>query len=141
MRYISLLALSAALLLAACGQQAPATGGTASSGGTVASSAVGLSIEEGLRALETTQLTAIETAIDQNDVAAAKTGVEAFDEGWDAVEDGVKDASPEAYEAIEGAMETMEDAIVRADTLNAADAKAATAEVRKQIDDFIATLR
>lgn len=143
-----------ALLLAACGQpattNAPATNdattSAAASAAATTASAAGAevdtaAIQTGLTALATTAINEIDAAIDNNDRAAAQAAFEAFDEGWVQIEDGVKDQSADAYKAIEDAMGEVEDAVVRADTLNATDAKAATAALRTQIETFLNTLQ
>ena len=113
------------LILAACGQ-APSTANP---------------LQSGLTNLATTNLAEIDAAVDKNDREAAQAAFEEFHEGWEAVEDGVKDVSADSYQAIEEAMEQVKDAVVRDDTLNAVDAKAATAALRQEIETFASTLK
>lgn len=154
---LRLLLLSGALVLAACGQApadtaAPAASTAAAPAASVApaASAAGASsaavstdpaaLKTGLDEMATAELGAIDSAIDTGDVAAAQAAFNEFDESWEAIEDGVKAVSPDSYKQIEEAIEAVEDAVVRTQTPTAADVKAATAELRTQLQQFTATL-
>ncbi len=150
---IRMLVILSMLLLVACGQT-PAT--TAPAGGAVASTGAGsasattasessaattnAALGSSLTSLATTNIAAIDAAVDKNDAAAAKAAFEEFHEGWEAVEDGVRDVSADRYKAIEDAMEAVEDAVVRASTLSATEEKAATAQLRTEIEGFVSTV-
>jgi len=97
-------------------------------------------VKAGLTRLANEVLGTIDTAIDRQDVAAARAGWEAFDAGWGAIEDGVRERSKDSYRAIEVAMDEVEDAVVRTEQPVASDVKAKTSALRSQIEQFINTL-
>jgi hypothetical protein len=97
-------------------------------------------LKAGLTRLATARLDAIDAAIDQQDLATARAGWEAFDAGWGAIEDGVRERSTESYRAIEAAMNEVEDAVVRTEQPVAADVKAKTSALRSQIEQFVNTI-
>ncbi len=74
------------------------------------------------------------------DKEQAKVGFEVFEEGWAAIEDGVRARSPESYKAIEAAMGELEDAAVRADVPDAATVAAKGVALEAAITAFVATL-
>lgn len=99
------------------------------------------SLQAGLSRLANESLNQIDAAIESNDAAAATAAWEAFDAGWSAIEDGVRERSKESYGAIEDAMDEVEDAVVRAKKPSATDVKASTAALRAEIEKFIQSLQ
>jgi hypothetical protein len=94
-------------------------------------------VKEGLTRLAHEVLGTIDAAIDKQDVAAARAGWQAFDAGWGAIEDGVRERSKDSYRTIEEAMGEVEDAVVRTEQPAATDVKAKTSALRSEIDQFI----
>lgn len=99
------------------------------------------SLATGLNRLAHESLNQIDAAIDANDLAGATAAWEAFDAGWSAIEDGVRERSKDSYGAIEDAMDEVEDAVVRAEQPNAAEVKAGTAALRAEIEKFVESLK
>jgi TolA-binding protein len=86
-------------------------------------------------------LDTIDAAIAKNDVATARAAWETFDVGWGAIESSVRERSPASYRAIERAMASVADAVVRPEKPVAADVEASTSALRQEIEQFVATLK
>jgi hypothetical protein len=123
----------AALLLANCGAQDVAT--TASDAGTTVSQTAGQLSKASLGEL-TAQLPSIETAIDAGNTEEARAAFSAFLGAWDALKTQATAAAPENAAAIQTAMDSVKQTLVDTPTPNAADVKAALAELETQFTNF-----
>ncbi len=74
-------------------------------------------------------------AAQAGDLAKAKHEFEEFDEDWDKIEDGIKAKSPDAYKAIEDAMDEVEVALVKSGSPSKDAATAALQKLRRVIDE------
>jgi hypothetical protein len=123
----------AALLLANCGAADVAT--TASDAGTTVSQTAGQLSKASLGEL-TAQLPSIETAIDAGNTEEARAAFTSFLGAWDALKTQATAAAPENAAAIQTAMDSVKRTLVDAPTPNAADVKAALAELETQFTNF-----
>ncbi len=82
---------------------------------------------------------ASQAALAQGDVAGARAAYQAFDAGWEDLEDGVRARSRDAYRVIEDAMREVARAL-RTEPVNVATATALLAELQEQVQQFVATL-
>ena len=80
-------------------------------------------------------------ALASGDLAGARSRYEAFDAGWDQVEDSVKSKSPDAYKAIEDAMDDVQDTLVKAQSPDAAKARDALTKLKQTVEANVAALR
>jgi predicted lipoprotein len=80
-----------------------------------------------------------QTALGQNDLTAARAAYAQFDQGWDAIEDGVRERSRDDYRNIEDAMSDVDRAL-RGSNPDPAQINALLAELQARVDRFIATL-
>ncbi len=78
-------------------------------------------------------------ALAQGDVAGARAAYQAFDAGWEDLEDGVRARSRDAYRAIEQAMDDAQFSL-RASDADTSAAQAALATLRERVLAFAATL-
>ena len=81
------------------------------------------------------------TALDAGDIAKARQAYEKYDEGWEGVEDDVKAKSPDAYKAIEDAMDEVEAALTKVDKPDPTRARDALTKLKQAIRTNIAALR
>jgi high-affinity iron transporter len=82
---------------------------------------------------------ASQAALAQGDVAGARAAYQAFDAGWEDLEDGVRARSRDAYRAIEQAMDDAQFSL-RASDPDTSAAQAALATLRERVLAFAATL-
>ena len=80
-------------------------------------------------------------ALQTGNLAQAKHEFEEFDEGWEKIEDGIRDKSRDAYRAIEDAMDEVEAALVKPATPDVAATTAALRKLRETIDRSLPALR
>jgi hypothetical protein len=80
-----------------------------------------------------------QVALTQNDLVAARAAWSQFDQGWEAIEDGVRDRSRNDYRSIEDAMSDV-DRILRNDPVDVAVASMLLGELQTRVERFIATL-
>lgn len=67
------------------------------------------------------KLAAIQTSLAAGDFTAAATGYDQFHDAWELVEDALRAKSPEAYRAIEDAMDDLKASIKKKDAAKAAE--------------------
>lgn len=135
------------IILAGCGTQVattvPATttpgAATSATAAPTPAASQGVSPKAGAQGLLDEPLMNLQTSVDANDLAAAKTQFDAFHTQWETVEDGIKAAAPEAYTAIEGAMDLLKDELVRSAQPDVAKVRTALDGLRGAITTFIAT--
>ncbi len=84
----------------------------------------------------TQDLAAAEAAIKVKDFARAKAKFESFDEGWDRVEDGVKEKSKDAYKQIEEGIDGVKNTLTRPAQPNAEKAAAALQTLAKTVQTY-----
>src|SRR3954454_24200658 len=90
-------ALLGALILAAClGQPVPSARAAVADASRVAPQSADVVLAGGLRALNAFAALA-QVALSQNDIVAARAAYAQFDQGWDNIDDGVRDRSRDAY--------------------------------------------
>lgn len=75
----------------------------------------------------------------QGDIAGARAAYNQFDTGWEAIEDGVRDRSRDAYQRIEDAMNDVYTAL-NANPVDAARATTLLGELQSRVSAFVATL-
>ncbi|MCE9600528.1 MAG: hypothetical protein K8S54_21395 [Spirochaetia bacterium] len=68
-----------------------------------------------------TKLAPIQTSLAAGDFTAAATGFDQFHDAWELVEDALRAKSPEAYRAIEDAMDDLKASIKRKDAAKAGE--------------------
>ena len=95
-------------------------------------------LADGLRALNGYAALS-QVALTQNDLLAARAAYAQFDQGWGAIEDGVRDRSRNDYRSIEDAMSDV-DRILRNDPVDVAVASMLLGELQTRVERFIATL-
>jgi high-affinity iron transporter len=95
-------------------------------------------LAQGLRALNDFAALA-QTALANGDVVAARAAYSQFDDGWEAIEDGVRDRSRDSYRSIEDAMSDADRAL-RNNPVDATQATALLGELQNRVNQFIATL-
>jgi predicted lipid-binding transport protein (Tim44 family) len=140
----SLTALSA--LLAACGPTAapkpaaPAPAPAAAPAAAKAASPAAGNVADRMRRVAAEVDSAL-TALGAGDLAKARDAYEEFDGGWEDVEDDVKAKSPDAYKAIEDAMDEVEAALTKADKPDPARARDTLTKLKQTIDANLAALR
>src|SRR5262249_28331783 len=88
----------------------------------------------------TLNLDAALAALDAGDVATARLRYGAYDDAWDELEDRIRDAHPDTYEAIERAMDQVEDALLRVDSPSPAAVTEALRALRQAIASQSASL-
>ena len=81
------------------------------------------------------------TALGAGDIAKARNAYGEFDEGWEDVEDDVKAKSPDAYKAIEDAMDEVEASLTKADKPDPARARDTLTKLKQTIEANLANLR
>jgi hypothetical protein len=91
----------------------------------------------GLRALNDFAA-ASATALAAGDSDGARTAYMAFDDGWDAIEDGVRARSRDDYRSIEAAMREVAAAL--RDPVDTASANQWLGELQNRVNSFVATL-
>ena len=80
-------------------------------------------------------------AAQAGDLAKAKDEFEEYDEAWEKIEDGIKDASADAYKAIEDDMDEVEIALVKPAQPDKAASLSALQKLRSTIHTQRAKLR
>ena len=95
-------------------------------------------LADGLRALNGYAALS-QVALTQNDLLAARAAWSQFDQGWGAIEDGVRERSRNDYRSIEDAMSDV-DRILRNDPVDVAVASMLLGELQTRVERFIATL-
>ncbi len=141
--------LMAALLLvtalAGCGAGTPATSDAtpATRAATPASSGAtgGTTLRLDLEDLIKNQLASIDTAIGTNDVAEARAQMEGFQELWTLMRPDVEAVSADAAKEIDASLQQLSTTLMSSDTPTAADVRAATAELRGDVEGVITSLQ
>lgn len=95
-------------------------------------------LANGLRQLGQT-LTPVEARLQAGDGPGALAAYKTFDDGWFAIEDGVRERSRPAYKAIEDAMSDLKIALSQP-TLDQGQATSALQRLRGELGKFIATI-
>ncbi len=80
-------------------------------------------------------------ALASGDVAGAQAAYTAYDDGWDGIEDGIRDKNRDLYRAIESRMDDVKSALLRPDSPDPAEALAALQRLDNQIDAALPDLR
>jgi enamine deaminase RidA (YjgF/YER057c/UK114 family) len=73
-------------------------------------------------------------AMDAGDLATARLQYGAYDDAWDALEDRIRDPHPDVYDAIERAMDQVDDTLLKVDNPSPARAAEALQALRQTID-------
>lgn len=79
-------------------------------------------------------------ALEGGNLAQAQKSYEAFDQGWDKVEDDVKAKSASAYKAIEDAMDGVKAALTKADKPDPTRAREALTKLKQTIEANLPSL-
>jgi hypothetical protein len=96
-----------------------------------------VALAAGLRALNE-MAAASAAALAAGDAVAAREAYAGFDDGWEAIEDGVRVRSRDDYRSIEAAMREVNSAL--RDPIDAALADQWLAELQNRVNSFVATL-
>jgi hypothetical protein len=81
------------------------------------------------------------TSVGAGDLAKAREAYEAFEQGWDRVDDDVKDRSTSAYEAIREAAEEARERLAETEKPDAARAREVLDRLREVVDENLPRLR
>lgn len=79
-------------------------------------------------------------ALEAGDLATARLRYGAYDDAWDALEDGIRDPHPDMYDAIERDMDQVNETLLKVDQPNPAVAANALRALRQMIDQQAALL-
>ena len=95
-------------------------------------------VRAGLNALNEFTATS-QDALARGDVTAAQAAYTLFDNGWQAIEDNVRNRSRTDYRSIEDAMSEANHAL-NTEPIDTAQASAMLGELRNRVEQFVATL-
>jgi hypothetical protein len=73
-------------------------------------------------------------ALEAGDLATARLRYGAYDDAWDALEEGIRDPHPDVYDAIERAMDQVNETLLKVDRPNPAVAANALRALRQMIE-------